>query len=136
MKMTEKTKIMNKVERAKQWRLDNRDRYNATKRKWASENKEKHKNSNYKSRQRRRLKCLTHYSGDKLKCACCSEYHIEFLTIDHDKIKPDKKYRSGDNLYGWLIKNNFLEGYHILCLNCNHYIGHYGWCPHEQERES
>jgi hypothetical protein len=94
-----------------------------------------HKLSNHKCRQKRRLRCLVHYGGNPPKCACCSEVHIEFLTIDHNKMKPDEKYRSGDNLYGWLIKNNFPEGFRVLCLNCNHHIGHYGWCPHEREKE-
>lgn len=95
----------------------------------------KHVVSNFVTRQKRRLICLIHYGGDPPKCDCCGERIIEFLTIDHNGIKPDKKFRSGDNLYGWLIKNNFPKGFRVLCLNCNHHIGHYGWCPHERENK-
>lgn len=30
-----------------------------------------------------RLAALTYYSNGTLKCACCGDGHIEFLTIDH-----------------------------------------------------
>jgi hypothetical protein len=87
------------------------------------------------TRQRRRILCVIHYGGDPPKCACCGESRIEFLTIDHHGIAPDKRHRSGDNLYRWLIRSNFPEGFRVLCMNCNHYIGHYGWCPHELEKK-
>jgi hypothetical protein len=86
------------------------------------------------ARQRLRILCVIHYGGDPPKCACCGESHLEFLTIDHHGTAPDKKWRSGDRLYRMLIKKNFPEGFRVLCMNCNHYIGHYGWCPHEWKR--
>ena len=123
-----------KIARAEQWIKDNRERYN----RHQTENAKKHGykfQRNYSKK--KRLLCLIHYGGNPPKCACpnCNESHIEFLTIDHNGIKPDEEYRSGDNLYGWLIKNNFPEGFRVLCMNCNHFIGHHGWCPHEQERK-
>jgi hypothetical protein len=91
----------------------------------------RHRVSNHAHGQTRRLKCLIHYGGDPPKCACCGESRIEFLTIDHHGVTPDKRFRSGDNLYRWIIGKNFPEGFRVLCMNCNHYIGRYGWCPHE-----
>src|SRR3989304_1422744 len=97
---------------------------------WAKNNPEAAKFSNKKCRQKRKLRCLIAYSGSPPKCACCGESHIEFLTVDHNGQLIDKKHRSGDNLYGWLIKNYFPKGYQVLCMNCNHSLGHYCYCPH------
>lgn len=102
---------------------------------WYNVNQAGAKNANRKCRQKRKLRCLIHYGGSSPKCACCGESHFEFLTIDHNGQPVDNKHRSGDNLYGWLIKNNFPEGYQVLCLNCNHCLGHNGYCPHQNEVE-
>jgi hypothetical protein len=32
-----------------------------------------------------------------------------------------------------LIKNNFPDGFQVLCHNCNMSIGLYGYCPHQTE---
>jgi hypothetical protein len=82
--------------------------------------------------QKRRAIVLTHYGN---KCACCGETHYEFLAIDHINGGGSKQKREvyGSHLYEWLIKNNFPEGYRVLCHNCNTSLGHYGYCPHERE---
>lgn len=84
-----------------------------------------------------RLICLTHYGGNPPKCKCCGELFLEFLAIDHingqgNKLRKEKKYGSGGRLYFWLIKNNFPEGFQILCHNCNLAKGFYGYCPHNE----
>jgi hypothetical protein len=84
---------------------------------------------------RLRLEVLTHYGGNPPKCACCGESHIEFLSIDHIKGGGNKhrKSLSGNReIYRWLIKNNFPEGFQILCHNCNLSKGFYGYCPHKE----
>lgn len=96
----------------------------------------RHYFSGHTIRQKRRILCLLRYGGDPPKCACCGESIVEFLTIDHQDIVPDKRHRSGDRLYGWILRNNFPKGFRVLCLNCNHYIGHYRWCPHERKTSS
>lgn len=81
-----------------------------------------------------RLEVLIHYGGNPPKCACCGETRYEFLTIDHinnDGAKDRKKFVNNYAFYRWLIKNNFPEGYRILCYNCNCSLGHYGYCPHK-----
>jgi hypothetical protein len=104
------------------------------KRRWERENPNRVREIRKKHHQKRKLKILTHYGGSPPKCACCGESHIGFLTLDHHNIEIDKKYRSGDNLYGWIIRNDFPKGFRVLCLNCNFAIGHYGECPHEKEK--
>ena len=58
-------------------------------------------------------------------CACCGETHKEFLTVDHVNgegyihRKNTKLPRSSE----WLARNNFPEGFQILCMNCNYLKG-------------
>jgi hypothetical protein len=73
------------------------------------------------------------------KCACCGENLIEFLTIDHingggNKHRRALRIGSGSGFYCWLKKNNFPTGFQVLCHNCNIAKGHYGRCPHENEK--
>lgn len=86
-------------------------------------------------KERLRKLVLEHYGGSPPKCACCGETEIRFLTVDHinPTHKPDRKgkRKRGVN-YGWIVKNDFPEGFQILCFNCNcgrYYNG--GICPHK-----
>lgn len=82
-----------------------------------------------------KLNVFKHYSPD-LKCNCCGDNHWEFLTIDHiDGRKPHNHDYGfvGSRLYTWLIKNNFPEGFQVLCMNCNFAKGVWGFCPHTKE---
>jgi len=86
-----------------------------------------------KWRERREL-CLNHYGG---KCACCGEIRYEFLAIDHINGggNQERKNYSRNGFVSFLIKNNFPEGYRVLCHNCNLAIGFYGYCPHTIEEQ-
>lgn len=81
-----------------------------------------------------KIQALVKY-GD-LSCACCGESTLAFLTLDHIECggqrhrKSLKKAKGGTHFYGWLKKNNYPEGYRILCFNCNCAIGAFGECPH------
>lgn len=81
---------------------------------------------------RLKLKILKHYGGNPPMCACCNEKEIKFLTIDHmlKKEKYGKNYCSGTSLTIMLNKENFPEGFQVLCFNCNLSKGIYGVCPH------
>ena len=98
------------------------------------------------------MKVLQHYSKHLSKsdipcCNCCGENsHIAFLALDHiaGKRKMDSEpelvklgYSSsytGRRLNEWIIKNNFPDGFQILCHNCNHSKGHSkdNTCQHQQ----
>lgn len=72
----------------------------------------------------------THYGG---QCACCGEREPVFLAIDHiDGIVHEgpRKMR-GLELYRWLRKNKFPDGYRLLCHNCNAAVRWGRQCPHE-----
>jgi len=83
----------------------------------------------------RRLNCIEHYGN---KCECCGEIRIEFLAIDHINgggLKHRKELtKKNMNIFEYLTKNNYPEGYRVLCHNCNSSLGHYDYCPHQIER--
>ena len=66
-------------------------------------------------------------------CSCCGEKTFEFLALDHINgggVKHRKEIKTA-NLSDWLRRNNFPDGFRILCHNCNMARGHWGKCPHE-----
>ncbi len=86
----------------------------------------------------RRLKkeIIERYGG---QCACCKEKEIAFLTIDHiqgngNKHRTEIKKCGGTNFYHWLKKNDWPEGFQILCFNCNcgRQVNN-GVCPHKEK---
>lgn len=101
---------------------------------YREEHKEKiseyNKSSSRKIRERYKELVFNHYGR---KCECCGENHLDFLTIDHvegNGRKHRKEIRNHIN--DWLVKNNFPDGFKVLCLNCN--FGRYknnGICPHK-----
>ena len=84
-------------------------------------------------REQNRNAAIQHYGG---RCVCCGETESLFLAIDHIVDGKGNAHRKKINKYGstffkWLIKNDFPEGFQILCHNCNmgkHLNG--GICPH------
>jgi predicted restriction endonuclease len=80
------------------------------------------KNERYKQK---RMKVLNHYGG---KCKICDENRYEFLVIDHingNGEKHRKEFGGGSYTLDWLIKNNFPDGYRVLCHNHNFPSDHY-----------
>lgn len=80
-----------------------------------------------------RLDCIEHYGGE---CACCGERSYEFLAIDHIEGDGGKHRREMkiSKMARWIVKNDFPEGFRILCHNCNASLGFYGYCPHVEGR--
>jgi hypothetical protein len=80
-----------------------------------------------------------HYSHGDIKCACCEEREEMFMTLDHvdGGGRADFQKYPGYGFYLKLIRDNYPDGYRILCMNCNfgrHRNG--GMCPHEVTRSS
>lgn len=100
--------------------------------------KDCHKEAYRDRAHRLRKVCLEYYSSNKMSCACCGERIFEFLTLDHISgggRKHREEVGKGLKFYSWLIKNDFPEGFRVLCYNCNCAMGHHGGvCPHELER--
>jgi hypothetical protein len=66
-----------------------------------------------------RLKVISFYSNNEMCCNICKENIIDFLTIDHINGGGRKEKVHGSGLYSKLVKNNFPDGFQILCWNCN-----------------
>jgi hypothetical protein len=105
---------------------------------WQKDHPEQYKagNNNRAKIDRKNLKevVYNHYGN---KCACCGETTEEFLTIDHinnDGAKQRKVIgRKMQNMYLWIIGNDFPDEFQILCWNCN--CGRHknnGVCPHNR----
>lgn len=64
---------------------------------------------------------IFHYTDGKMCCKNCGEDILDFLTIDHINgggIQHRKSIGSR-NIHVWLRKNNFPDGFQVLCYNCN-----------------
>lgn len=98
----------------------------------------KHKNTetaiaSRKSYNKRRKAVIDHYGG---KCACCGIEDIDVLEFDHINGGGHKHFRKEgiNKLMNWLYKNDYPEGFQVLCSNCNvgkHLNG--GTCPHQDK---
>jgi len=108
--------------RARKWKEDHFERWVFVDKEWRQKNKEHRRDYQNQWNAKLKLEVLSHYSGNLPKCACCGEAVIEFLTIDHmdDNGAENRKITGhGSKFYKWLVKNNFPEGYQVLCYNCN-----------------
>jgi hypothetical protein len=106
-----------------------------------AENRHKYRlQKNRQSREQRaalRLEILVHYSDSVFPfCACCNESHEEFLSIDHINGGGGKHKREVRHVYAWLKRNNFPQGFRVLCHNCNQSLGAYGYCPHQAKHRT
>jgi len=72
---------------------------------------------------------FSNYGG--YKCNCCGETTSEFLTIDHIH-GGGKQHRKEIKIdfYLWLKRNNFPDGFQVLCMNCQFGRKKCGECPH------
>ena len=80
-----------------------------------------------------RVEALRHYSDNTMQCACCGESEIDFLALDHINGgggKHRKEVGRGYRFIRWLQKNNYPDGFQVLCHNCNQAKSYYDGCPH------
>ncbi len=92
---------------------------------------EKYKSQKRSYGLRDKLIVINHYGG---KCSCCDVGDTDVLAIDHVNgggTKHRKEInKTGSSFRTWLIKNNFPDGYQVLCFNCNSAKTLFGGCPH------
>ena len=69
-------------------------------------------------RQIRKFKIIHHYSKGTMICARCGFSDIRALSIDHIDGGGTQHRKLIGDLYGWLNKNNYPEGFRVLCMNC------------------
>ncbi len=126
-------------ERQRIWREKNKEQFNKWQRENYKKNPEKHNKQNmetyYRHHKEYRLKAriytknrtikeklivFNHYSKGKNCCELCGTTDKDVLSVDHIngggvKHRKDMK---GSHIEHWLIKNNFPDGFRILCMNC------------------
>lgn len=81
--------------------------------------KKRHSEYHKKYRVEIRFKVLLYYSNGSMKCAKCGYSDMRALSIDHINGGGNQhriKTGYGDS-YHWLLKNNYPEGYQVLCMN-------------------
>lgn len=83
-----------------------------------------------------RIHVLNHYGG--CQCVCCGEEELAFLAIDHGPGAPTRKDNPDQlaDLASWIIKNNYPEGFRVLCHNCNMATRYGKLCPHQRNKPS
>lgn len=65
-----------------------------------------------------KLLVFKHYG---CKCKDCGVEALEFLTIDHiNDDGAEHRVEIGPHIFPWLKKNDYPEGFQILCYNCNY----------------
>lgn len=119
-------------ERVRQQAYNQRPEVKARTKEYRQQHQEELKVKSKERRKQQKIKVISHYSEGKNCCACCGENKMEFLTINHINGGGHKHQREigRGQLYQWLIKNHFPEGFNVLCWNCNCSLGKYGYCPH------
>lgn len=97
---------------------------------------EKSREKDKKRREKARYECISNYSKGKMCCNCCGENEIKFLSIDHIDGGGNihRKNNKINKIAEWLRKNNYPNGYQVLCYNCNLSKGFYGICPHKLKK--
>jgi hypothetical protein len=142
MKETEEER---KKARRREYYKNNKEKCDAHFTKWRQgKGREKYNASCRKTQKRHtinnRMAALTHYGGEPPICACCGETITAFLTIDHINGGGNKQRKTFGNhpsraFYVWLKKNNYPNGFQVLCMNCNWAKGQYGICPHQLNKK-
>jgi hypothetical protein len=119
----------------KERREKNQEKYNRTRRKYYQNIlKPKYEEIKYL--------VFSHYSKKLSKseipcCNCCGEsFDIVFLALDHIQGRKKMGHRpthTGIKIYREIIKNNFPDGFQVLCHNCNFAKFQLGVCPHKKQ---
>lgn len=80
-----------------------------------------HREYNKKYQQTKKQIVINYYSKGKNCCELCGITDMDVLTIDHINGSGSKhRNKVGNNIATWLIKNDFPEGFRILCMNCQY----------------
>jgi DNA-directed RNA polymerase subunit RPC12/RpoP len=110
---------INHKDRIEVYRKKNHDKILNAHRKYNLENAEKFKEYRRKKTIEKKVNVLSHYSNNDMKCKYCGFTDLRALSLDHINGGGNKHRKEiGENIYRWIIKNNYPEGFQVLCMNC------------------
>ena len=104
-------------------RLTHRDKMKLYFRRYRTLNNKRINETARRSRLAAKANAFDAYGGRK--CCWCGEDDTRVLTIDHidnngSKHIDNKGHRmTGNRMSNWLKKNNYPDGFQVLCMNCN-----------------
>lgn len=107
----------------KVWRETHKESCSKSRKKYIKTHRKERKEYNNQLNQAVKFEVLGHYSViGHPNCPHCRIDDLDVLTIDHvnnDGAAHRKEQGTGSALYVWLKRNNYPEGYQVLCCNCN-----------------
>ena len=121
-------------DRDKKWNLENPEKRKAIRQKcqkkyqwkrnlyaigWRKRNRQHALELTRKKSEKFKPIVFSHYSNGAMKCACCGLNSIHNLTLDHKNGNNNKNHKGGWQTWEDLVKNNFPDGYQVLCFGCN-----------------
>lgn len=119
---------MGKKESHKKYVEKNREKVASWNRNWIINNRERYNASKWILADKIKRQVINHYSNGSISCKHCHETDINILTIDHindngaeerRSWSSDYEKRGGVSQYRKIIKEGFKDGYQVLCFNCN-----------------
>ncbi|RDJ35314.1 MAG: hypothetical protein DWQ19_10900 [Crenarchaeota archaeon] len=70
------------------------------------------------ARENLKIEIFNHYCNCNIECKNCGQNQLHLLTVDHVNGGGSQHKRRIKNLYSWIKRNNFPEGFQVLCWNC------------------
>ncbi len=105
----------------------NLEKVQAYQKKWFQDHVEEKREWERRRLRELRVEVIRHYGG---KCAFCGDANINHLSIDHmnndgAKHRKEKGFNNSRKIYTWLRKNNYPDGFQVLCHTHNLEKGFY-----------
>ena len=112
----------------RKWRKGNPEKHSECVGKWVKANMGKVLENHRRNYQKLKRQVFTHYSD--LTCAECGCDDFGKLSIDHingggNAHLRELGFNSSRQFYAWLKRNNYPDGYRVLCIGCNSSIKSY-----------
>jgi len=112
-----------RIRYSKKYHAEHREQMIAHHRIYYEEHREEVKQDVRERTRKLRLRVIKHYSEGKMCCGICEEERLPCLSIDHIDGRGAEHRRQpgvgkGTGFYLWIVRNNFPEGFQILCMNC------------------
>lgn len=112
--------------RKHEYYLANQKEISARTSQYAKTHVQKHREWCTKAKNKLKVEVFSSYSDGDVKCRWCGESDVDVLSIDHlDGNGADHRREiyggnisGGSRFYFWLKKNNYPDGFQVLCFNC------------------